>query len=283
METLGKIDTGAFGTVAVRHRDCPLCGRDNRDAPPSRYSSEPWPVKDCGTCGFAYIDRAPEFAAQFETMAWERTTGVEELRRAQIRPFSYKASKRTRFRMHLLPRRSVLDFVLSRIDCGNVLDLGCGEGQAMASFPQSFTPFGIEISSKAAAVADQTFRERGGYAINAACVDGLRRFRDGLFAAASLRSYLEHEAEPLPVLKNLHRVLAPEGFAVVKVPNYASLNRRFMGKRWCGFRYPDHLNYFTPSTLREMADQAGFTTTFGLTGRLPSSDNMWAILAKPGA
>jgi len=280
MRTAENIETIAFGTVAVRHRDCPLCGRDNRDAPPGRYSSDLWPVKDCGTCGFAYIDRAPKFEVQFETMAWERTTKVEELRRAQIRPFSYKASKRTRFRMHLLPRRTVLNCVMSRIDGGNVLDLGCGEGQAMASFPQSFTPFGIEISSKAAAIAEGAFRARGGYAINAACVDGLRRFPDEFFAAASLRSYLEHEAEPLPVLKNLWRTLAPGGFAVVKVPNYASLNRRLMGKRWCGFRYPDHLNYFTPSTLRRMADQAGFTTTFGPTGRLPTSDNMWAILAK---
>ena len=283
MDIAESIDTGAFGAVAVRHRDCPLCGRDNRDARPSGYSSESWLVKDCGRCGFVYIDRAPEFEVQFETMAWERTTKVEELRRAQIRPFSYEASKRTRFRMHVLPRRTVLESVRSRIDGGNVLDLGCGDGQAMASFPRSFTPFGIEISSKAAAIADRAFRARGGYAINAACVEGLRGFPDGIFAAASLRSYLEHEAEPLPVLKNLSRTLAPGGFAVVKVPNYASLNRRIMGARWCGFRYPDHLNYFTPGTLRRMADQAGFATSFGLTGRLPSSDNMWAVLVKTRA
>jgi hypothetical protein len=48
---------------------------------------------------------------------------------------------------------------------------------------------------------------------------------DGFFAAASLRSYLEHEADPLPVLENLQRVLAPHGFAVTKVPNYGSLNQ----------------------------------------------------------
>jgi hypothetical protein len=54
-----------------------------------------------------------------------------------------------------------------------------------------------------------------------------------------------------------------------------------MGRRWCGFRYPDHLNYFTPKTLVALAAKAGFETGFGLTGRLPTSDNMWAILAKP--
>jgi Methyltransferase domain len=112
------------------------------------------------------------------------------------------------------------------------------------------------------------------------CVEGLRRFPQDFFAAASLRSYLEHETEPLPVLRTLQKVLAPGGFAVVKVPNYGSLNRVLMGRRWCGFRYPDHLNYFTPNTLVAMADKTGFECGFGLTGRLPTSDNMWAVLSK---
>jgi methyltransferase family protein len=150
----------------------------------------------------------------------------------------------------------------------------------LAEFPPSFTPFGIEISSRLAAAADDAFRQRGGCVINAPCVKGLLRFNDGFFAAASLRSYLEHEAEPLRVLRNLQRVLAIKGMAVVKVPNFASINRRAMGKRWCGFGYPDHLNYFTPKTLSAMAAEAGFDTSFGKTGRIPTSDNIWAVLTK---
>jgi hypothetical protein len=54
-----------------------------------------------------------------------------------------------------------------------------------------------------------------------------------------------------------------------------------MGAKWCGFRYPDHLNYFTARTLAEMAAKAGFETSFGLTGRPPTSDNIRAVLEKP--
>ena len=95
----------------------------------------------------------------------------------------------------------------------------------------------------------------------------------------SLRGYLEHEAELLPVLKGLRRVLLPGGLAVVKVPNYASVNRLIMGSRWCGFRYPDHLN-FTPKTLGQLAAEAGFATSFGVSGRLPTTDNIWADEAR---
>jgi SAM-dependent methyltransferase len=275
-----SVETGHFGAVPVRRRDCPLCGRDNETVPASGYSYRPWAIKQCSGCGFVYIDRAPLYEAQFTTMAWERTTKVEEQRRAEIRPISYRASKRTRFRKNLLPKRTMLDYIAAGIDGGNVIDLGCGDGQAMLGFPPSFTPFGVEISAKLAASAHGAFATRGGYAINAACIEGLRQFPEKFFAAASLRSYLEHEAHPLPVLTALQRVLTPGAFAIVKVPNYASLNRIVMGRRWCGFRYPDHLNYFTPATLRAMAGKAGFETSFGLTGRLPTSDNMWAALTR---
>jgi SAM-dependent methyltransferase len=274
------VATEHFGDVPVHRRDCPLCGRDNDAREPSRYSHAAWAVKDCPDCGFVYIDRAPSYEMQYSAMAWERTTKVEERRRASLRPISYKASKRLRFRMRLLPKRTVLNFVTARTPGGNVLDLGCGDGHALLDFPESFTPFGIEISSSLAATAHQVFAARGGYAVNAPCTEGLARFPDNFFVAASLRSYLEHEAEPLPVLEGVQRVLAPGGFAVVKVPNYASLNRVVVGRRWCGFRYPDHFNYFSPRSLAAMARKAGFATSFGPTGRLPTSDNMWAILTR---
>lgn len=281
MSSIETIEIEHFGAVMICRRRCPLCGRRNDDEPSSRYSDVRWPIKTCPDCGFVYIDRAPVYEMQFSKMAWERTTKLEEQRRAGLRPISYKASKRTRYRKRLLPKNTMVSYVAPRIPTGNVIDLGCGEGHGLLAFPPPFTPFGIEISTKCAAIAHRAFASRGGRVINAACIDGLTQFPDGFFAAASLRSYLEHEAEPLPVLKSLRRVLAPDGIAVVKVPNYASVNRRFMGRRWCGFRYPDHLNYFTPATLRAMAARAGFATRFGMTGRLPTSDNMWAVLTKP--
>jgi SAM-dependent methyltransferase len=282
MQDTATVETRHFGAVTVRHRDCPLCGANNNDAASSRYSEAPWLIKDCARCGFVYLDSTPQYEMQFETMAWETTTKVEEGRRAEIRPISYKLSKLTRFRMHILPRRSMRSYVTARCNAGNVLDLGCGDGHLLGALPPSFTPFGIEISSTGAATADRRYRARGGYALNAPSVEGLQHFSEGFFVAACLSSYLEHEAEPVPVLQSLWRALAPRGFAVVKVPNYGSLNRMVMGKRWPGFRYPDHLNYFTPKTLRAMADKAGFDTGFGAAGLIPASDNMWAVLTKRG-
>jgi hypothetical protein len=53
-----------------------------------------------------------------------------------------------------------------------------------------------------------------------------------------------------------------------------------MGRKWCGFRYPDHLNYFTPASLRSMAAKAGFAIHFRYRHWLPTNDNMRVTLEK---
>jgi SAM-dependent methyltransferase len=272
-------DTGRFGVVRVVARACPLCGCADATARPG-YGEGIWRLVECRDCGFAYLDRAPDYAALFSAMAWEKTWEAEGERRVQLRPASYRLSKLTRARMRLLPRKKMTELVARHARPGNVVDLGCGTGSQFNELADGYVPFGVEISSEAAEAADRRFAERGGRAVNAPSLDGLKTFADGFFTAAVLRSYLEHELQPRAVLTELHRTLAPGGVALVKVPNYASLNRRVTGRKWCGFRYPDHLNYFTPASLARMAVECGYQTRFGLTDRLPTSDNMYAALVR---
>lgn len=278
-----EIDVPGFGRVPVVERACPACGGDSAAARPERTDTPPeWPLVRCGGCGLVYLARGPDYTALFTTMAWERTTRVEEGRRAEIRPYSYRFSKLTRWRMGLLPRTRPLDQILRYARPGNVIDLGCGDGGQLAGLPDAYVPYGIEISTGIARRAEERFAARGGRAVNDSVLNGLGRFPDGFFSAAVLRSYLEHELKPRAVLEALLPRLAPDGVALVKVPNYGSLNRRVMGRRWCGFRFPDHLNYFTPGTLTGLGEACGYAVTFGPAGRLPTSDNMHAVLRPRG-
>lgn len=270
----------AFGHIKVTARSCPLCGDENTDTPPSRYTLGRWTVKTCHQCDFTYINSAPEYDALFQDMSWEKSSKVEEQRRQETRSIQQSVSKRTRARLRLLPRRNMPTLLRRYANPGRVIDLGCSNGGHLETADPTFVPHGIEISRDAAIEANARFESRGGRAVNAPCLDGLKEFPAGYFTAATLRSYLEHELRPADVLRELHRVLTPGGVAIVKVPNFASLNRRIMGLRWCGFRHPDHLNYFTPATLRAMARESGFQTWFGSTWRLPTSDNMWTLLRK---
>jgi hypothetical protein len=99
--------------------------------------------------------------------------------------------------------------------------------------------------------------------------------------AIVLSCILEHEIEPLPLLRRCVSRLAADGRLVVKVPNYACLSRHVRGGRWCGYRWPDHVNYFTPTTLVAMGRAAGLRVVrMTLADRQPLSDSLYAIFGR---
>jgi len=73
-----------------------------------------------------------------------------------------------------------------------------------------------------------------------------------------MRSYLEHEAQPRLILERAFKRLKPGGTILLRSPNYNSANRFIMGSQWCGFRFPDHVNYFTPRSLKALAASIGY-------------------------
>ena len=101
------------------------------------------------------------------------------------------------------------------------------------------------------------------------------------FAGVLMSAFLEHEVEPNGLLQGVAKVLQPGGVVIIKVPNYGSWNRKIRAEKWCGFRLPDHVNYFTPENLEALIVRQGMKVVqFGLADRQPTSDNMWIVAAK---
>ncbi|APF36478.1 class I SAM-dependent methyltransferase [Chelatococcus daeguensis] len=262
-------------------RACPLCGNERKRKKLQRYSDERWSVVACPICDFVHLSHAPPLKALESELAWEKSFHVERDRRRKRNPLWQALDHATRWRLRLGRAASPAGRIARSAARGAVLDLGCGTGRHLEDLPEGYTPYGVEISRELAEISDRLFRARGGRTVQASALDGLREFDDGFFSGALLRSFLEHDIRPLPILEELNRVLVPGGVALVKVPNFASINRLIMGQRWCGIRLPDHVNYFTPGTLRRMAGAAGFNVRFDLLTLVPTSDNMWATLVKP--
>lgn len=272
----GTGGTRLLNRLAMQTRLCPCCGHAANKALP-HYSHPQWPIVQCTNCNLVYLRIAPNYEALAEDLAWEKTAVKEAKRRKRF--WLYRLDYATRFRLRLgnaMDRR----FVMQNVEAGGrVLDVGCGGSNRI---PEGMVPFGIEISKGLARRSDPIYRKHGGYVVNASAADGLDRFDDNFFDRAILRSYLEHEFSPRLILEKLYQKLKPGGTAVVKVPDFGCISRRLMGVRWCGFRFPDHQNYFTRSTLTEIATRAGFTCRFA--NPVPGlDDNLYAILSKPAA
>ncbi|MFN3669599.1 MAG: class I SAM-dependent methyltransferase [Brevundimonas sp.] len=263
-------------------RNCPLCGSDNRARPRAPESPEAWPMKACLRCGMVYLERAPDIAELFVNFAWEKQLGVENARRHDGLSRAEVRARDALRGFRPMPRKNAVALVERHAAPGLVVDVGCGGGQQLAELSADFIPLGIEISEALAAEAQERLANRGGRVINADALSGLQRLTPNIFCAIIMRSFLEHDINPGPVLDACSRALAPGGVVVIKVPNYACLNRRVTGSRWCGFRFPDHVNYFTPPTLARFVTNAGLQVhEFGPTFRLPTSDNMWMVARRP--
>lgn len=257
------------------NRACPQCaGREV--GPLSVYSTAEWSVVRCNACGFVFLHNPPEYESLVEEFAWEKTAPAEKKRRKADRPFLMAIDRITRWRLHMFSggREALYRRLFGP---GRVLDVGCGGG---AGAPEPFVPFGIEISKALYDRSAALMRARGGDVIHGPAAEAISGFADGFFSGVIMRSVLEHEVRPKELLRGVARVLAPGGRAYVRVPNFGSINRVVNGGKWCGFRHPDHVNYFTAASLRRMAADAGLTLKLLHPLRLPVDDNINAVLAR---
>jgi len=266
--------------VAGAARGCEVCGGGSADPVPA-YSRDGWKIVSCRDCRFVYLANPPDYEAlEEEDFAWENSSRCEEKRRKKVAPVFYGFDYATRFRLGFLQQTDMQKF-RKWFAVGNVLDVGCGGGSRIAA---PFVPHGIELSKALAAKADDNMRRVGGYCIHGPGSEAIWRFPESHFDGIVMRSYLEHEREALRVLQGAHRALKPGGKVYVKVPNYGSLNRKVVGKNWCGFRLPDHVNYFTLDSLRSLARAAGFECELKNPINLIVDDNIHALLvARPDA
>jgi SAM-dependent methyltransferase len=255
-------------------RDCEVCGSGHASEL-TRYTSSPWPVVACKDCGFVFLHHVPGYQALVEEFAFEKTWTKENQKRSK-RKWAW-LDQATRWRLKLGKLQDGSRQIQALGISGNALDVGCG---GECRLPQGLTPYGVEISSALADVAQPKFAARGGSVVCAPAIDGMEKFENNFFRSILMRSYLEHEEQPRAVLESAFRKLTPGGVIFVRVPDFGSINRRVRGAKWCGFRFPDHVNYFTEGSLSSLARGIGYTyrrkNAFSL-----FDDNLTVELTKP--
>lgn len=260
------------------------------------FCRDSWSVVRCRETGFVFLANPPDYSQLESQFAWEKTSTVESKRREAEEPIVSSVSSFAKtVKSIAYPRRNKiasLTFSVARdIDRTgpiNLLDVGCGWGSLMveihdrfAQIGQQVVPYGIEVSKQMAAQSDAIVTPLGGRVLATNALDGFSHFGPASIHVAIMCSYLEHECRPLSVLRRLHSILTACGVVVLKVPNFACWNRMLRGRKWCGFRFPDHVSYFTPQTFQRLAQEAGFVVsrqTF--LDKFPLSDNMYAVLRK---
>lgn len=159
--------------------------------------------------------------------------------------------------------RELLDG-FERFRKGNrILDMGCGIGffleEAQA---RGWDAHGSELEPRAVEIN----RSKGLNCVQAP-IDA-DTFEPGSFDVITAFEVVEHLRDPLAEAAVIARALRPGGLFYCTTPNFGSLSRRLLRSRWGVIAYPEHLTYFTPSTLRSWLEGIGFApvkiTTTGI-------------------
>jgi SAM-dependent methyltransferase len=76
-----------------------------------------------------------------------------------------------------------------------------------------------------------------------------------------IRNVLEHLFDPNAEIREIRRILKPNGYVYLKVPNVEfehGFNCRLVFGKEHVFEPPYHLNYFSPASLQKFLDKSGF-------------------------
>jgi 2-polyprenyl-3-methyl-5-hydroxy-6-metoxy-1,4-benzoquinol methylase len=134
---------------------------------------------------------------------------------------------------------------------GAVLDVGCSSGaflfQLNQRFPGAYQIVGTDVSGEPLDYAES----RG---VPVARGDFFKQDFDGKkFEAVCFWAVLEHLFDPKAFMEKAWLVLRPTGFCFVLVPNMESLAVKLLGRRY-RYIYPQHLNYFTATSLERLIE-----------------------------
>jgi 2-polyprenyl-3-methyl-5-hydroxy-6-metoxy-1,4-benzoquinol methylase len=144
-----------------------------------------------------------------------------------------------------------------------ILDVGCGIGFFLEEAQRrGWEAHGSELEERAVEIV----RAKG---LN--CAQAPIRpdtFEPDSFDVVTAFEVVEHVSDPLAEASAIAAALRPGGLLYLTTPNFGSLSRRLLRGRWSVVGYPEHLTYFTPSTLSSWLARFGFVrvelTTTGI-------------------
>jgi 2-polyprenyl-3-methyl-5-hydroxy-6-metoxy-1,4-benzoquinol methylase len=148
----------------------------------------------------------------------------------------------------------IASMYLTKVSPGKLLDVGCGSGEFLNDMQTlGWEVEGVDFDSKAVQQAHIKY----GIKVHLSNLENVG-YPDNSFDAITMSHVIEHITDPIALLKECYRILKPGAYLVVTTPNINSWGHQKLGMNWRGLEPPRHLHLFSPSTLRECAEKAGF-------------------------
>lgn len=171
-------------------------------------------------------------------------------------------------------RREWLDFsmmYLSRVQDGRLLEVGCGSGGMLKGFAnQGWQATGVDFDPVAVAACQSK-----GLRVELGTLEAQLYSRSS-FDAVVMSHVIEHVHDPIALLSECRRILAPGGRLSLVTPHIDAFGHRLFRSSWFCLDPPRHLHLFSVKSLRTALREAGFTRVRIFTTMRAASENFIA-------
>jgi 2-polyprenyl-3-methyl-5-hydroxy-6-metoxy-1,4-benzoquinol methylase len=140
---------------------------------------------------------------------------------------------------------------------GNWLDNGCGNGHLLVTARENnWNVYGTEFTDIAVTIC-----RKKGIIMHQGALD-ISNYKEGQFDIITFIEVLEHINNPVEEIEKFRKLIRKGGALYITTPNFNSLSRFILKDRWSVIEYPEHLSYYTTSTIHKLLSEHGFKKVY---------------------
>lgn len=156
---------------------------------------------------------------------------------------------------------------------GNLLDVGCGRGFFLDEARKALWDVcGVDMSKEVVAYAKNVL------SLKVFQGDIIEFFPTDRYDLITLNQIIEHTPDPSRLIRTCHKLFKKGGLIYIATPNIESLLAKVFKDDYEYFIPPEHLGYFSVSTLSKLLTKNGFEVIY--TGSWSYRQNFVGILKR---
>jgi len=138
---------------------------------------------------------------------------------------------------------------------GKLLDIGCAYGFFLELAKEDgWDANGLEISKHAYSYARNKLKLR----VKNMPLENAK-IKSNSFDVVTLFDVIEHVPDPQSMIKEIKRIVRPNGLVVITTPNIGTFAAKVLGDKWEEVRrVREHIYFFSGKTLKSMLERNGF-------------------------
>ena len=203
-------------------------------------SGESFALVKCDKCSLVFTNPRPEQSSLPDYYQSDQYISHTDKGNSLIN-FIYKL-----VRKYTITRKIKLIDKLNR-GRGSLLDYGCGTGDFIkAANKKGWHAYGYEPDKDAKNIASAKNPDK--------ILDKIEN-HNGPFDIITAWHVIEHVSELNKTIKNLKKILAPDGHLIIALPNHKSYDAAYYKEFWAGYDVPRHLYHFDQESIKSFASK----------------------------